>query len=255
MAQNDDLAPCESEPPAPEPATIARDAVFALVGDYQCAYQRWCTEATKRSREQLKRENSGRLEQIYSLIHPNLRGLARRLLRTDRARDDILSSAVSYEEDVLTIIEYDLFTYIIEALPHVHAEPDKNTIGLLITIADRGWNNDRFYRRSLRTTALDDPALTEASLARDLEADSVHDRIARADVQQHFRAFLARCKQIDRLIGDARMLDPPTSFKAIAERLGPGYTEQMLRKRWERLLERFQKSPEADDLASLLSGE
>lgn len=190
--------------------------------------------------EWIKHMLTTRLETIYMLIEPNLRRLARRHFNSDRVRQEIRSSAAHGGDDLLQIVSLDLFYHIIEALPTVKPDQAKNIVGLLITIADRAWKKERTYHTPGSTVSLDGP-FDESALADESAMASVDDHIQYRDLRQHLQAFRATCEPVDRWVLDSRLADPPVSFATLAKQLGAGYTDTMLRKRWERLRKRLQR--------------
>lgn len=226
-----------------------QEAFYVLICTYKENYQRLGAADQSDCREELKRANRTILETIFTLIEPKLRRLARRLLTTERARQEILSSAASFQEDVLAVITYDLFTYIIADLHKLDPDPKRSIDGLLVTVADRGWCNDRIYRSSPKHVPLEEASLDDAALARDSVEVPVLDTIHQTAIGQCFQTFMGRRDSIDQRIAEERMADPPTPFKIIAQKLGAGYAEPMLRKRWERMLKQFHQ--EISDLGLL----
>lgn len=240
--EHDDMLPvAQIGPPLADGS--ARKTAEALTTAIR-SYQRLLTiveEVTPPDiQEQRNQARADLLEEIFHLIEENLRRLARRYYRSERVCQEIRSSAAHYDEDLLKVIAFDMFYYVIEELPKLEPDPTKNVIGLLITAADRRWKNDRIYRSPSSTTLIPlDIADNEAALADESAMSPVDDRLQHQSLRQLLMAFRSKCDAIDRWVLDGRLAAPPISFADLAQRLGSGHSADMLRQRWHRMRKRL----------------
>jgi hypothetical protein len=220
------------------PTMQTEEALIAAILSYQSPLPVEGAAIQPDIHEPLMQARAAQLETIFYLIAPNLRRLAGRYYGSERVCQEIRSSVAHNAEDLLQVIAFDMFYYVIEALPKVKPDPNKNIVGLLITIADRGWKNDRIYHPSASMISLD-IAHDEAALADEAALTPVDDRLQHQNLRQLLLAFRAECDPMDRWVLDGRLASPPTAFAELAQRLGSGHTEAMLRKRWSRMRRRL----------------
>lgn len=202
----------------------------------------------------LRAQAKDQLEQIFFVIEPNLRRLAIRIAQLSGTRSN----------DTVETIKNSLFAGLIEDLPRIHFDIDKNIVGLLITIADRKWRdeskrlnprielplseNEKDYEYEYdylwtQSTDDDDEEETEYIFASsDIVEGPVVDNIQSATYYKLFQEFIQTNStyiDADLFITKGRLSDPPISYRDIASSLGQGWSEKLIQMRWYRLTRRF----------------
>jgi len=230
-----------------EPDPDAAAEIVLLVQRCQDHWGMWASVDDEPQRQIMRDAHKLYLEQLWVALEPYLRRVAYNWLRSNLAPD----------VDSLT---QSMFSYVIEALPRLRLNPEKNPISYLMTIAWRGCYDEygRYYdvRRVRRRPSdqLDEEGDEEAEGSKGLRfneelpvqladqqaelADRVIDQLAETTVLQAVRVYWHTLAVDNQRIMEWRsFVDPPRSFKEIAADLGPGWTEAAARKRYSRVME------------------
>jgi hypothetical protein len=175
--------------------------------------------------------------------------------------------------DALEALAMGMFVNIIEALPRLIIDPEKNVLGLLLTIARRGISreNRQIYRDTPRKAAAKTsrpnplPGTPDASMAPlpvsasgpmgvidgesgeqvepvDPESLEIEELLLRAchhqDCWNALREWMDTLSRENLLILKSRwFVDPPISYEDIAQLLGAGWTAAAARRRMSRMLD------------------
>jgi len=225
---------------APEEAQngAQQEAVMDALQRYQNLLQ---TEVTLVLQDTYEKQVCIVVEEIFYLIEPNLRRCAARNLSSARARQELGSRKSSASDDTLQVLSFDMFSYLLPELPDVKPDPNKNVVGYLVTIADRSWRKDPVYYSRRPSPLPLDTQTNHPALVDESTMASIDNRIQYQTLRQHVEAFRATLAPTDRWILDGRIADPIIPYAALAQKLGAGYTDTMLRKRWSRLRKQLQE--------------
>ena len=224
---------------------------------YQASYDQfqllWASDPSKR--ETLRREMQGELEQLWLLIADDLVKVARGWMRSS-----LIDSVTSTQSEAIQSLAMTVFLDIIEALPRLRIDPERNVRGYLASIARRGLYQE--HRKMARTMPRSPPTQPQFSAVAEpgfptFTSPSISELEAVGDPNQDFEEELMRrhhaqatiaairdvwentLTDIDAFIVKHRVeCDPPVLFETMAQQLGPGWTASALRKRWQRLIMR-----------------
>jgi hypothetical protein len=254
-----------SEPPL-MPAQL-----LAVVLSYQCTYQDWLAEDDP-ERSVLLRKRLGMChDQLWVLLAQPLMDVARGWVNSG-AGQDMHANPASYpsRQDAVISLAQNLYLHVIEALPGLRVDPNKNLLGCLLTIAQRGMSNEnrKIYaddpRRHTRSASDQHPASGSSAAAMwpqerkqervsggedpeelaDPNSHDQEDRLIReidthACLQQVWAFWQEVLTPDDQQIMKIRWgEDPPVAFERIADQLGPGWTAAAVRQRHHRILKR-----------------
>jgi DNA-directed RNA polymerase specialized sigma24 family protein len=226
------------------------DPVVRLVLHCQQHYRTWAA-APAHQQEACSAEYSELLEQLWFRLADDLRRMARGWIHSHMA-PDIESLAMN------------LFANIVVSLPKLRIDPARNVRNLLLTVARRSQIDEyrRVYSSGLQhqSAAGANPAdahmwqppgsHTQSEGSLDLQQEvidpnstNIEERLILQIDQQSiletvWRDYWPRkLSKIDFLIMELRWrLDPPSSFREIAGRLGAGWTEDTVRQRHFRII-------------------
>jgi RNA polymerase sigma factor (sigma-70 family) len=216
--------------------------------NYQQVYERWKL-ATGGAREQLEFELKDTIAALLLLLRPVMYKQARRWLAQSALTGR--SSAFNNSLDTLAL---DFFFALIERLHTVRIDPDKHVEAYLGRVARNGFY-DRFKKdhppQETQALRLDQPlSETGEQLLRDTVADpdtvDQDELIVWSLSAKECLAFMRKelptiLNKEDQTIVLARLSEPPLSYELIAQQIGPGYSEEALRKRYERALHKIRQ--------------
>jgi hypothetical protein len=258
-----------------EEETSLSDDLYVVATSYQNIFKAWSLEIDQDRREHWRNLLRPHLEQLWKLLEDKLVEVACGLLWTGMAQD-LLTNPDSYPflSDVHNALAVNLFYHVIDRLPKLPIDPNKNLLGLLLVAARRGFltENRRIYHKIVRYSirkkssraptsgdreeALSSERSSTASYLRshfnlvelaDPQCDDIAGDVVaalhRKGCWEAMPAFWRKHRRSeDRFIFEARCLaEVPTPFKKIAERLGPGWTEAAVRVRYHRVVREIRR--------------
>ena len=235
---------------SPEPALVS-DPIVPLVLLCQQHYHLWVAAPDEPLRASRSIEYSQSLERLWFVLADDLRRVARGWIHSNMA-PDIESLAMN------------LFANIVVHLPKLHIDPARHVRNLLLMVARRGQIDE--YRRVYASTPQrqptpsdqpDDTQLwqspgrrTQAGAPLDMQHEIVDP--TSADIEERMidqidqQAILEnvwndywphKLSSTDFLIMELRWrMEPPSSFREIAERMGGGWSEEAVRQRHYRII-------------------
>jgi hypothetical protein len=228
-----------------------RDPLVMLALQCQQNHAAWSAALDRPAQAALGALYRQSLEHLWAALADDLRRVARGWIHSNMA-PDIESLALN------------MFANVVVALPRLRIDPARNVRKLLVTVARRGLIDE--YRRSYasapqrRPRPIDQPqegrmwqqagwqpqALAQLDTQVDIvdphSANIEEHMAARIDQQAILRAVWEEywprsLSAADFLIMELRWrLEPPCSFREIAERLGAGWGEDAVRQRHHRIL-------------------
>jgi len=214
-----------------------RDPVIALTLGYQNDYAIWAAEQDAAAHEQCSIICRQWLEKLWHEIAPDLRPVARGWLR----------SGIALDSESLAM---NMFTYIVEKLSTLNIDPQRNVRGLLVTVARRGIIDD--YQHSYAVSPKRHPSRIAVSF--DTIPDLIDHQNSDVEVQVMYRIdhtvvletvwgyWKSSLVQDDMKIMHLRwQIDPPCSFRDIAQQMGAGWIEDTVRQRHHRIMNATRK--------------
>jgi len=217
--------------------------LFSAIQHYQLLIQELRQEREAGRREQLRYETTQTTELIYHLLEKPCRQVVRKWMGS-RAFVYELSDAMDYETRLSEATAWTL-AEIFKELLNIQLDPSKNIEGLIAMIARRRLTDEyrKFRRRRavVATEALDEQ--DEECVSYDPELD---ERIADAEeYQQQRQAILNYCHTyltpVEQNIVELCIAEPPLSYAAVAERLGPPWNADNVRQRLCRIRKRMKQ--------------
>ena len=233
------------------------------VQDYQQAYNAWEIEFNPVYRAELYQQLRMTQDSLLMLLLPPLLKVAQGWSQSGAMRDmyDNRASYPAYR-DAMEALALSLYLHVVDALPKLKVDPERDLCACLMLIARRGIydENRRIYSQTPRWRKGNSGPIVESLYksrpvgdGTDYDTDELadpasHDMeaqlIALCDVQMLSMRVQEFCQHAssdeDRHILMARLqTTPPVRFTLIAEQLGPGWTAATVRKRYERALKRL----------------
>lgn len=191
-----------------------------------------------RLREQVRQMH----QQIYILLLPDLLGIARGWANSVAGKE-----LGADGDDPLHSLATTLYLEIMEALPQLNIDPNKNVRGLLLSVVRRRLvERYRKLRAAPPTLSLnygagaegDDPLDLADPHGEDLQ-EQLLDIFERKDLAEAIWSYWhATCSDRDLRILQRYQHNPPPTFREIAEEFGPGWTEEAVRMRHHRIIKR-----------------
>lgn len=253
-----------TDPLADSEATSSPELLLAAVQEYQRLYAYWSTTDDLLEREQTRLQLGQVQEILWSLIAGSLFQIAKGWAGSVIGKEHIAAQG----NDALNSLALSLYIYVAEELPKLVIDPSKNVMGLLMTIVRRRLIDEQ--RKNMRDLsgprsstagpfaahAAPESTMWPARVAaepiysgealqdiidpqsKDIEeqlVDRLYSQALWEDIQLYWQRTLTR---EDQCIVRRWERDPPTPFRAIAESLGPGWTESMIRQRHYRIMRR-----------------
>lgn len=233
--------------PHPPDDPTALELVRIAIRNFQSAYGVWIETAKQPFEHEVARlQLHSAQDQLLSLIADTLLKVARRWIGSMDGR----SLASVDDDDALMSLALTLYLDVIEELPKTEIVQSKNPLSLIKTIAHRRMS-DR-YRRSKRVFAVrtllrsDDVSVSSDTPEQEIvDPESLNfeevlvDRLySEALIEDIWKYWGATLSSEDQKIMRHREKDPPTPFTELAEMLGSGYTEGMVKMRHHRIIER-----------------
>jgi hypothetical protein len=247
------------------------DLLLAVVLRYQQTYRDWAVEKDIERRAGLHEALRKCHEELWPLLADPLLQVARGWLRSNMARD-MLANPTSYPsvEDVLVSLAQNLYLHVVDDLPRLQVDPNKNLLACLKTIARRGMfdENQRVYNDTPRHL---NEQVADQSIASGTHSAQMWSESKRSDVRiqgnmreldlvdpdsiefedrlikvldqqacyQKIQSFWQTLPDVDQQIVQLRWKEnPPVPFETIAQRFGPGWTAATVRQRHCRIKER-----------------
>lgn len=253
-----------TDPQAGNEAITSPDPLLVAVQEYQRLYASWSATNDLLEREQTRLQLGQVQELLWSLIAGSLYQIAKGWAGSVIGKEHIAAQG----NDALTSLALSLYIYVAEELPKLVIDPSKNVMGLLMTIVrrrlideQRKYMRDLSGPRSSTASALAAQVALEGTMwparagaepiysgealqdivdpqSKDIEeqlVDRLYSQALWEDIQLYWQRTLTR---EDQQIVRRWERDPPTPFRTIAESLGPGWTESMIRQRHYRIMRR-----------------
>lgn len=253
-----------TDPPAISEVSSSPELLVAAVQDYQRLYASWSATNDLLEREQIRLQLGQVQEILWSLIAGPLFQIAKGWAGSVIGKEHIAAQS----NDALNSLALSLYIYVAEELPKLVIDPSKNVMGLLTTIVRRRLiDEQRKYMRDLSGprsstagalaaqvalegtmwparsgaepiysgTALQDIVDPQSIDIEEQLVDHLYSQALWEDIQLYWQRTLTRD---DQCIVRRWEHDPPTPFRTIAESLGPGWTESMVRQRHYRIMRR-----------------
>jgi hypothetical protein len=253
-----------TNPSAVSEAVPSPDPLLAAVQEYQRLYACWSAADDLLEREQTRLQLRNVQEQLWSLIAGPLSQIAKGWAGSVIGKEHMSTQG----DDALNSLALSLYIYVAEELPKLAIDPTKNVLGLLMTIVRRRLiDEQRKYMRDLsgpRSSTVGpfaaytapegtmwparmgaEPIYKDSALqdiidpqSKDIEEqliDRLYSQALWEDIQRYWQHTLTR---EDQSIVRRWEHDPPTPFRTIAENLGPGWSESMVRQRHYRIMRR-----------------
>lgn len=247
------------------------DQLLTVVLHYQQIYRDWSVEVDKERRAALRDALHRCQEDLWPLLAAPLLIVARGWLRSGMAQD-MCASPTSYPdvENVLCSLAMNLYIHIVDALPQLQVDRDKNLLACLKLIARRGMfdENLRIYRAVPRQS---NARATEQTIAPGTRSAQMWPEHRRSNA--HMRDNLHEAEPVDpdtvdfesqlvtaldqrtccqavwtfwqTLAGEDQQIvqlrwnhEPSVPFETIAQQFGPGWTAGTVRQRHCRILQR-----------------
>ncbi|NJM06516.1 hypothetical protein HC891_10455 [Candidatus Gracilibacteria bacterium] len=152
--------------------------------------------------------------------------------------------------EIVESLAFNVFGDMLDILPTLKLDPERNGVALLLTIAVRQLSaNDKKLRKDLHESLNGDVERDERTAHEEIDAQQLElfeQTAARIAQQECVQAALAywheTLDEIDWLLVRARLLtDPQLPFAAIVKMLRPGYNEAALRQRLSRICKRTEE--------------
>jgi len=249
--------------------------LFRAVQRFQRTYCTWGSEHDSVRRAALRDELRRCNEEIWNLLAEPLQSVAHRWLNSGVGRE-IRAHVLEcdYQQDALKTLTMHLYFPILKALPTLQIDPEKNLLGCLMIIAQRGISNENqhiYAAKSGRASESTIEPLSESGTpaaamwpinghgnhAADRSADAedqadpatydLEDQLVRAIDGQRCLEEARAFWQCDLELADRQILalrwqtTPPTDFKTVAQHMGPGWTVEAVRQRHSRIIRRTRK--------------
>ncbi len=237
--------------PGYTPSQDDTSELASMITQYQETYFAWkrATELAPDEQE-LHYHNLGCIhDMLWPMLAPPLREVARKW-RGSGSFYDMRNTPDSYDgmNDALDALAMNLYLHVIEALPRLKINNDKNLVAYIKQIA---WNrmfdeeylvyrNRGYWIGRMQEMAdvgeLIDP---KSSNAADHLIESLDRQLSRRAVLDFWQATLSDNDYT--IMHNRYICDPPVPFQKIALQLGPGWTSEAVRQRCHRVIERSRK--------------
>lgn len=222
------------------------------IEEYQQAWRDWQDATTDKDRACHWNLLGDIQENMWPLIEEVLRPLARSQLHTWVARDLMTHTTPSDGSlSSLDSLVMSLYALLQSELPKLKIDPTNNVPAFIRRVvqnrlSDQGRKLIRYHQRTIsadeRARGTPDAGAWLDSLRAPNSEHTAEQFIARlyyTDVFRHVHAYWEQTLNTeDNQIMQRWKEDPPTPFRAIAEQLGPGWTEGAVRQRHHRILQR-----------------
>jgi hypothetical protein len=215
----------------------------------------------EQGRLELEQKKGELINALYYALEPDLLTLAKGWMRSMQFRD--FASTRSYQEALSTLAK-SAFGAIVDAIPTLRIDPERNVRKLLITISRRDLYDQehKIYNSNHRLSPKKESQVQSGELAAAMwqstaeqsDTENIYSDI-KDENSTDFEEKLLQQDWVDtiwpvvegfwqqRLSPDDRWLiqlrwfqTPPVPFKDIAQQLGPGWTEAALKQRHHRIL-------------------
>ncbi len=251
-----------SVPPEPAP----EDPLPAIVLRYQQIFWAWEAEAETARRAELRQALHACQEALWPLLAEPLVRVAHSWLRSRMARD-MWASPSSYpsREDVLRSLAMNMYLHVVDALPQLRIDPEKNLLACLKKIA--AWGMFDEYRRIYGDAGRQPGGQTDAPSEREAQMWPARPGLSRptrgdeaaeledprsVSFEDQLAALLDRqacCQAIWKFwetlaLPDQRIVvlrwrrTPAQPYETIAQQLGPTWTAATVRQRHHRVISR-----------------
>lgn len=255
--------PSTLEQPVEE--TALRNSVY----EYQRAYEQWAGSTDQIARGKARLQLQQAQERLWPQIAEAMAAVAKQWFGSTIGRELAPATAQTSfprSADALDSLAMSMYLYVIEALPQLEVNPDLSLRSCLKQIARRRLIDDerRQKRRLLghitrpaepitstresamwfervrgQGLAFDGEQAEIADPASQNEADAITCRLDRSEVLAAVHHFWkTTLTDDDRAIMRRWDQDPPTTFRELAEQLGAGWTDSMIRQRHHRIMQR-----------------
>lgn len=245
------------------------DSLHDIVLNYQQCYKRWHAIADSPEREELRQELHHIQGKLWTLLEEPLMQVAKGWIKSAVVKEILPVSGTDTHQSVLNSVAMSLYIHVLDALPKLKLDPQKNLLACLMLIVRRRLI-DQMEPRPPQSDPPDTPehpisGTSESAMwlkqviqtsfvpqdsvqgeyidpqsqdAEEQQIDTIYQQQMWHEVLLFWRSTLA---PEDWKIMQRWGLDPPTPFRTIAEALGPGWNESMVRQRHHRIMRRTRK--------------
>lgn len=235
------------------------DPVVEVVQKYQRLYACWGAAHDPLERDQLRLQLRNVQEILWTLIADALMQIARGWAGSVVGKEHMSVAP----DDALTSLALSLYIYVAEELPRLTIDPSKNVLGLLMTIVRRRLiDEQRKLRREIGSAPrgsridaaqpdlgiqtsgvsaiyheipLEEIADPHSKETEEQLIDRLYNQALWEGIHDYWQRTLT---PEDQLIMQRWESDPPTPFRQIADTIGTGWTESMVRQRHYRIMKR-----------------